>query len=103
MSGRFVRFTPSIGGADILVNVDHVADVASFDDTRSILYQDFCIGDDGPHKQAELLVMGTLDEVQALLNGTAGRAHPDITDVPSQPLKAHPGAIGWVQHPELPK
>ena len=82
---RFVRFTDGTSGSPILVNVDHVADAAEFSPARTLLFQDFCTGDDGTMVQAQLIVDGTLDEVQALLNGEArhvcGRLHPDITDV----------------------
>ena len=70
MSARFVEFIHASSGSRIAVNVDHIADLSSFDDTRTILYQDFYVGDEST-AQAEILVKGAFDEVLARLTGEA--------------------------------
>lgn len=91
---RFVKFISWSMGSPILVNVDHITDVHVGDGDGCIhLYQDFCVGDDGPSTQSMLVVRGTLDEVQARLNG----------EPPAPAVVAHPSAVGWVQNPDLPR
>lgn len=89
MSARFVRFTHADSLREILVNVDHIAEVWPCNATTTTLYQDFCIGDDGPVAQAMIVVIGSLDDVERLLNG-------EPAEQLRQPLTVSPR--GWEFH-----